>query len=63
MIYISKKLPTLLPTIDPKVNGVNGGLNVVVPNVPILTPAVSAIIPNACMLDSLPWSVAIPVVV
>ena len=31
----------------------NGGLNVVVPNVPILT----------CMLDNLPWSVAIPVVV
>ena len=34
-----------------------------VPNSPILTPAVSAIIPRACMFESFPWSVPIPVVV
>ena len=60
---VSKNSPTFLPTIVPNVKGVYGGLKVVVPNSPIFTPAVSAMIPKACIFPSLPWSVPIPVVV
>ena len=38
----------------PKVSGVYGGLNVVVPRSPIFVLVVSATIPKACMLASLP---------
>ena len=45
---------TLRPPYTPLTFGTIVGRNVVVPNSPILTPAVSAIIPNACIFPSLP---------